>query len=105
MWCGRKSVVAAFARTRIVGSSVRTLASAATVLKRSLGLVCCLAMAFAADTAVAQETDTPAGPSVLWYRAPAQNWEKQALPIGNGRLGGMIFEPEDRCPNPASRYR
>ena len=28
---------------------------------------------------------------VLWYRTPAQDWEKQALPIGNGRLGGMIF--------------
>ncbi len=31
------------------------------------------------------------GRHVLWYRAPAQDWEKQALPIGNGRLGGMIF--------------
>lgn len=28
---------------------------------------------------------------VLSYEAPAQNWEKQALPIGNGRLGCMIF--------------
>ena len=28
---------------------------------------------------------------LLWYRAPAENWEKQALPIGNGRLGAMIF--------------
>jgi len=35
------------------------------------------------------------GPSsgrfVLWYRAPAKDWEKQALPIGNGRLGGKVF--------------
>ncbi len=29
--------------------------------------------------------------SVLWYRAPAQKWETQALPIGNGSLGAMIF--------------
>ncbi len=27
----------------------------------------------------------------LWYRQAATNWEKQALPIGNGRLGGMVF--------------
>jgi len=29
--------------------------------------------------------------TVLWYRAPAQDWERQALPIGNGSLGGMVF--------------
>lgn len=28
---------------------------------------------------------------VLWYDAPAENWSKEALPIGNGRLGAMIF--------------
>jgi alpha-L-fucosidase 2 len=27
---------------------------------------------------------------VLWYRQPASVW-KEALPIGNGRLGGMVF--------------
>ncbi|SER45500.1 alpha-L-fucosidase 2 [Gracilibacillus ureilyticus] len=26
----------------------------------------------------------------LWYKAPADNWN-EALPIGNGRLGGMVF--------------
>ncbi|WP_368658484.1 glycoside hydrolase N-terminal domain-containing protein [Metabacillus halosaccharovorans] len=26
----------------------------------------------------------------LWYKQPAQKWE-EALPIGNGRLGGMVF--------------
>ncbi len=29
--------------------------------------------------------------STLWYTQPARSWEKEALPIGNGRLGGMIF--------------
>ena len=29
--------------------------------------------------------------NVLWYDKPAGNWEKEALPIGNGRLGCMIF--------------
>ena len=32
----------------------------------------------------------------LWYKVPAQNWEKEALPIGNGRLGGMVFGGVDR---------
>jgi alpha-L-fucosidase 2 len=27
----------------------------------------------------------------LWYRQPAEDWQSQALPIGNGRLGAMIF--------------
>ncbi|HJZ76516.1 MAG TPA: glycoside hydrolase N-terminal domain-containing protein, partial [Vicinamibacterales bacterium] len=26
----------------------------------------------------------------LWYRRPAANWN-EALPIGNGRLGAMVF--------------
>ena len=26
----------------------------------------------------------------LWYKKPAADWN-EALPIGNGRLGGMIF--------------
>ncbi|GIX08137.1 MAG: alpha/beta hydrolase [Candidatus Poribacteria bacterium] len=33
----------------------------------------------------------------LWYRAPAGRWE-EALPIGNGRMGAMVFGrfPEER---------
>ncbi|PZG02995.1 glycosyl hydrolase family 95 catalytic domain-containing protein [Micromonospora deserti] len=27
----------------------------------------------------------------LWYDKPATNWESQALPIGNGALGAMVF--------------
>lgn len=27
---------------------------------------------------------------VLWYKQAARNWN-EALPIGNGALGGMIF--------------
>src|SRR5687768_6072664 len=26
----------------------------------------------------------------LWYRQPARNWN-EALPVGNGRLGAMVF--------------
>jgi alpha-L-fucosidase 2 len=31
-----------------------------------------------------------ADPISLWYRQPAQKWE-EALPVGNGRLGAMVF--------------
>lgn len=30
------------------------------------------------------------GIDVLWYRAPADDWLK-AMPIGNGRIGGMVY--------------
>lgn len=33
---------------------------------------------------------TQAQTSVLWYTSPAEKWE-EALPIGNGRLGAMVF--------------
>ncbi len=36
----------------------------------------------------AAETETSA--TTLWYEKPAERWE-QALPVGNGRLGAMIF--------------
>jgi alpha-L-fucosidase 2 len=28
--------------------------------------------------------------SVLWYQSPAKKWE-EAMPVGNGRLGAMVF--------------
>ncbi len=37
-----------------------------------------------------RESDAPASSLKLWYRRPASNWN-EALPIGNGRLGAMIF--------------
>ena len=30
-------------------------------------------------------------PLQLWYQSPAREWQTEALPIGNGRLGAMIF--------------
>ncbi|WP_169082321.1 glycosyl hydrolase family 95 catalytic domain-containing protein [Paenibacillus sp. PL91] len=32
----------------------------------------------------------------LWYRQPATSWETQALPIGNGHMGGMVFGGVDQ---------
>ncbi len=36
------------------------------------------------------QAEAPLGAPVLWYRSPAERWE-EALPIGNGRLGAMVF--------------
>ena len=33
--------------------------------------------------------------SRLWYRQPAENWE-EALPLGNGRVGAMVFGKVNR---------
>ena len=47
------------------------------------------------STALHGQTGAKPSPStspehVLWYRAPAATWN-EALPIGNGRLGAMVF--------------
>jgi alpha-L-fucosidase 2 len=43
-----------------------------------------------AAVTVASDLGPPAEPLSLWYKAPANQWT-QALPIGNGRLGAMVF--------------
>ncbi|MCP4453250.1 MAG: glycoside hydrolase family 95 protein [Planctomycetes bacterium] len=43
-----------------------------------------------ATVGVAQQKAFVPGMS-LWYDKPAQDWMTEALPIGNGALGGMIF--------------
>ncbi len=43
-------------------------------------IICCLGVGVAADSSL-----------VLWYGKPAQDWETQALPVGNGRIGCMVF--------------
>jgi alpha-L-fucosidase 2 len=34
---------------------------------------------------------SPAHPLLLHYDEPARRWEDAALPVGNGRLGAMVF--------------
>jgi alpha-L-fucosidase 2 len=47
---------------------------------------------FPAASAAARQTGNAArdGGNVLWYRQPAGTWT-DALPVGNGRLGAMVF--------------
>jgi alpha-L-fucosidase 2 len=42
------------------------------------------------ERATQQPVPARAGSSVLWYRTPAATWN-DALPIGSGRLGAMVF--------------
>jgi len=37
------------------------------------------------------QSASPPQDLVLWYEQPAKTWMTEALPIGNGRLGAMIF--------------
>ncbi|MDB5270721.1 MAG: glycoside hydrolase family 95 protein [Hymenobacter sp.] len=60
-----------------------------TYLSIGLGL---LATAVASPAAA---KPVPATPLRLWYDHPAANWN-EALPIGNGRLGAMVFGSPER---------
>jgi alpha-L-fucosidase 2 len=57
--------------------------------KRRLALVGGACLGLAGPCAFAGPAEDSIGP-VLFYRQPAREWV-EALPIGNGRLGGMVF--------------
>ncbi|MBU3728013.1 MAG: glycoside hydrolase family 95 protein [Phycisphaerales bacterium] len=42
------------------------------------------------SSAIPPSHDAPPEGLVLWYRQPAREWN-EALPVGNGRLGAMVF--------------
>ncbi len=44
-----------------------------------------------AEVAVDKTGKAPQEKLSLWYRSPATNWVTEALPIGNGDMGAMIF--------------
>ncbi len=41
-------------------------------------------------------SSTHAADTKIWFTKPAVSWENEALPIGNGRLGAMIFGGVER---------
>jgi alpha-L-fucosidase 2 len=57
-----------------------------TTLLCILGVILLNSYAIPVSTAPIQTDESLS----LWYDKPAQNWE-EALPIGNGRLGAMVF--------------
>ena len=53
-----------------------------------------VALLFACAHTTQAHQRVEAGHLKLWYKQPAANWN-EALPIGNGRLGAMIFGTAD----------
>ncbi|MDR1121048.1 MAG: glycoside hydrolase family 95 protein, partial [Dysgonamonadaceae bacterium] len=39
----------------------------------------------------AETSSLPKGNHLLWYEQPAVEWMTSALPVGNGRIGAMVF--------------
>ena len=56
-------------------------------MKKFLGVV---SVVLVSGLAAFAEAPAPSEPLSLWYRQPAKEWT-EALPIGNGRLGAMVF--------------
>ena len=49
-----------------------------------------LCVVLTAGASAAPNPPSPADRLTLWYDRPAQYWE-EALPVGNGRIGAMIY--------------
>lgn len=66
------------------GAKILPTAGKLALVKAGGGSVTDEAVIFAGSAA------QPVEPLNLWYRRPAQRWT-EALPVGNGRLGAMVF--------------
>jgi alpha-L-fucosidase 2 len=59
-------------------------------IRNSLALVALFLMMSTFFWAASAGADSDPGRWALWYSSPALEWT-EALPVGNGRLGGMVF--------------
>jgi len=59
-------------------------------LIRKSALLALLILATVTGSAQQPAPPPPSTPLTLWYRTPAAGWN-EALPVGNGRLGAMVF--------------
>src|SRR6266545_1991147 len=59
-------------------------------MNRRLFIAVAAVLALSLSLRAAIEQPTPTQDLRLWYTQPAANWN-EALPIGNGRLGAMVF--------------
>ena len=57
---------------------------------------CCVLLALMAASVEAQPMTDYA--RYIWFDQPATNWASEALPVGNGHLGSMIFGTPAREP-------
>ena len=63
-------------------------------MKKNKLLICATFAAFSLFSCTSPQKEKPL---TLWYDEPARNWN-EALPVGNGRLGAMIFgHPFNEC--------
>jgi alpha-L-fucosidase 2 len=77
--------------------AVRAAACALVLLSISLGPALTSARTEArggATGGAVRADDLASSSSILWYSHPAEKWEN-ALPLGNGRLGAMVFGKTD----------
>ncbi|WP_442506799.1 glycosyl hydrolase family 95 catalytic domain-containing protein [Novipirellula sp. SH528] len=64
-------------------------------LPSSWSCLCFLLLSLQTLSLHADSPDASPGEQKLWYRQPASEWT-EALPIGNGRLGAMVYGGVDR---------
>ncbi len=64
--------------------------------RAALGILCLTVVTAAGGVSAeaANDRSVPDPTTVLWYTQPADKWEN-ALPVGNGRLGAMVFGKTD----------
>src|ERR1017187_3402874 len=88
----RKSTVISYRKTTVL----RGIGTDALGTRRQFGGRCTMGMTMRVTTrigivALALIAVAPGQRLALQYHQPAGDWQSQALPIGNGRLGAMIF--------------
>jgi alpha-L-fucosidase 2 len=54
------------------------------------GILLLVLLVIASEGGSTSQTGAPDSSNILWYRAPAASWN-EALPVGSGRLGAMVF--------------
>src|SRR5687767_11161015 len=64
-----------------------------SALMRALLLL--VAIAVTAGSPPAQDRGTPAGDHIIWLRSAAPQWD-HAFPVGDGRMGAMVFGTVNR---------
>ena len=63
---------------------------------KQLGWALCLLTIGAPSMEATAKRQPAQTAQVLWYIQPAEDWMSEALPIGNGRIGAMIFGGVDQ---------
>ena len=73
------------------GSDQGSLGGEQDISRRQALALMAAAVAVPAMTAVQAAEMAPSHPLMMWYTQPAKSAMGEGLPIGNGRMGGMVF--------------